>query len=88
MNIPDNSSVRIIPWIGPKIEQKLANIGIRQISDFQNKSPEQIYDQLCQHYGHKLDQCVLYVLRCAVYFINNKKHDPEMLFWWHWKNIK
>ncbi len=28
---------------------------------------------------------LLYVFRCAVYYATNKKHDPELLKWWNWK---
>jgi hypothetical protein len=33
-----------------------------------------------------VDRCVLYVFRCAVYYANNKTHDPELLKWWNWKD--
>ncbi|MBC8473125.1 MAG: pathogenicity locus, partial [Planctomycetes bacterium] len=30
--------------------------------------------------------CMLYVLRCAVYYASNTEHDPDLLKWWNWKD--
>ncbi len=35
-----------------------------------------------------LDRCVLYVFRCANYYAAHKRHDPELLKWWNWKDEK
>jgi len=46
-----------------------------------------MYDRLCEIRNTKLDPCVLYVFRCAVYYAGNNVHDPEKLKWWNWKDI-
>jgi hypothetical protein len=50
------------------------------------KNPEKLYE-LSNHYEGKVqDRCLLYVFREAVYFAENKNHDPEKLKWWYWKD--
>ena len=44
-----------------------------------------MYEALCEKRGHQ-DRCLLYVFRCAVYFAERKRHDPELLKWWNWKD--
>jgi len=77
-----------IPSIGPKLSKEFFDIGIRDISDFRDKDPEDIYLKICSKKGHPVDRCVLYVCRLAVYFSENKNHDPEKLNWWYWKDKK
>ena len=33
-----------------------------------------------------IDRCMLYVLRCAVYFASTPRPEPEKLLWWNWKD--
>ena len=77
-----------IPGVGKSIAQDLRDIGIKKISDLRDGNPEALYDALCGRMGKSVDRCVLYVYRCAVYFASNKKHDPEKLKWWYWKDSK
>jgi recombinational DNA repair protein RecR len=79
-------SLTSIPGIGPKAAQDLNNLGIYSVAQLKNKDPEKLYNQLCEFEHQKIDRCVLYVLRCAVYFASHDQHDPELLKWWHWKD--
>lgn len=81
-------NLQTIPGVGKKIAQYLWEIGIKKISDLKNKDPEALYFKMCAHQGYKIDRCLLYVCRCAVYFAENKIHDPEKLKWWNWKDKK
>ncbi|MEJ2052157.1 MAG: helix-hairpin-helix domain-containing protein, partial [Calditrichota bacterium] len=40
----------------------------------------------CFQSGYKVDRCMLYVFRTAVYYVSNTGHDPEKLKWWNWKD--
>jgi hypothetical protein len=75
-----------IPGVGKSISQDFWNIGLRSIKDLKNKDPEILYNRLCKYQNTKLDRCVLYVFRCAVYFASNEDHDRELLKWWNWKD--
>ncbi|HLE34022.1 MAG TPA: helix-hairpin-helix domain-containing protein, partial [Bacteroidota bacterium] len=39
----------------------------------------------CRQQGVRIDPCLLYVFRCAVYYASTPKPKPELLKWWHWK---
>lgn len=78
--------LRTIPGIGKSIAQDLYDIGIRKVSDLKDRDPQNLYDVSNKHAGAIQDRCLLYTFRCAVYFASNKKHDPELLKWWNWKD--
>ena len=78
--------LQTIPGVGKSIAHDLYALGIHSITDLKNKDPEALYTALCRHYGQHIDRCMLYVLRCAIYFARRKQHNPEMLKWWNWKD--
>ncbi len=78
--------LQIIPGVGKAVAQDLWDLGIKQVSDLKNKDPEKLYEQLCEFQGTKVDRCMLYTFRCAVYFASHSKHDREKLNWWFWKD--
>jgi len=75
-----------IPAIGKAGAEDLWMIGIRKISDLRKKNPYRLYERLNSRSGQVQDICVLYMLRCAVYFATEQRHDPKKLTWWYWKN--
>lgn len=75
-----------IPGVGKSIAKDLRAIGIKAIVDLKDKDPEKLYDKICDKYGKKIDRCMLYVMRTAVYYASNKKHKPRLLKWWNWKD--
>lgn len=81
-----NTDLLCIPGIGPSIKKDLLDIGINSIFDLTDKDPENLFNNLCIEKNSDIDRCVLYVFRCAVYYANNKEHDPELLKWWNWKD--
>lgn len=78
--------LRQIPGVGASIAEDLWNIGVRSIADLRGASPDDLYDRICLFEGAPVDRCMLYVMRCAVYFASNTTHDPERLKWWRWKD--
>lgn len=80
--------LQTIPWIGIKLARCLNSVGIKSVSDLKNKNPEELYEKLCKKEKGHIDRCVLYTFRCAAYYASNKKHNPELLKWWNWKNRK
>mgnify|MGYP001603221503 CR=1 FL=1 len=75
-----------IPGVGESLSKDLYSLGIRSIGDLKNKSPEDLFEALCKRQGRKIDRCVLYTFRCAVYYASDKSHEPEKLKWWNWKD--
>ncbi len=75
-----------IPGVGKEISEDLWDLGVRKVSDLRGKDPQILYDKLCKIQGMKIDRCMLYVFRCAVYFASHTRHDAEALKWWNWKD--
>lgn len=80
--------LRRIPGVGASISEDLWNLGIRAVSDLRGQDPQEMYERLCDIQGVRVDPCMLYVLRCAVYFASRDAHDPELLKWWSWKDLR
>ena len=88
MNSPSvqRHDLTTIPGVGPSIARDLQELGIRKVTDLKGKSPERLYERLCDARGTRMDPCVLYVFRCAVYYASVAKPRPELLKWWNWKD--
>jgi len=82
------SPLEIIPGVGPSISRDLEELGVGEVGDLRGRDPEELYARLCAARGERLDRCVLYVFRCAVYYAGRSAHDPELLKWWNWKDGK
>ena len=75
-----------IPGVGKAIARDLYDLGFRSSRELKNLDPDELYLKLCAHKGMQVDRCMLYVLRCAVYYASKKVHNPELLKWWNWKD--
>jgi len=80
--------LQAIPGVGKSIAADLHSLDIHTVKDLQHKDPETMYEQLMSNVGTHIDRCILYVFRCAVYYAEHEKHDPEKLKWWYWKDKK
>ena len=78
--------LRQIPGVGVSIAQDLRSLGITRVEDLRGADPQALYDRLCAQAGQHIDRCMLYVLRCAVYYASEFPHDPRLLQWWAWKD--
>jgi len=75
-----------IPGVGKVIAQDLWDLGIDSVEALQGVNPENLYNDLCLMQETKVDRCMLYVFRCAIYYASTDEHDPELLKWWNWKD--
>ena len=75
-----------IPGVGRNMKQHLLDLGYASVEDLRGQNPEEMYDRDCALHGQKLDRCVLYVYRAAVYFSEQEAPEPEKLKWWNWKD--
>ena len=78
--------LRRIPGVGKSIAEDLWGIGIRRVDELRGRDPEALYEAMCERQGVRIDRCMLYVMRCAVYFASEYPHDPDKLLWWNWKD--
>jgi len=77
-----------IPGVGRKVARDLWGLGVCSVQDLKGQDPEELYFRLCTQQGMPVDRCMLYVLRCAVYYASTEEHAPELLKWWKWKDSK
>ena len=91
--LPENKRLRDlqrIPGVGKSLSRDLLDIGFTATSQLAGQNAEALYERLCSLRGERIDRCVLYVFRCAVYFATleaaDQTHDPELLRWWRWKD--
>ncbi len=78
--------LRRIPGVGKRIAVDLWDLGVRSVAELDGADPEDLYERLCTLRGQRIDRCMLYTLRCAVYFAGPGPHDPALLKWWAWKD--
>lgn len=79
-------ALQVIPGIGPSLARDLFRLGFREPADLQGADPGDMYARLMKLQGRHVDRCVLYAFRCAVYFAETPRPDPEKLKWWNWKD--
>ncbi len=79
------SDLQTIPGVGPSIARDLRDLGFARVEDLEGQDPEALYKQVCALRGTRVDPCVLYVFRTAVYFASTANHEPSLLKWWNWK---
>ena len=75
-----------IPGVGKATAEDFWNLGLRNVADLKRQNPEMLYDRLCEFQGTRVDRCMLYVMRCAVYFASTRRPRPDLLKWWNWKD--
>jgi hypothetical protein len=76
--------LQVIPGIGPSLARDLVSLGIHRVADLKGRDPERLYRRLEKLAGTRMDPCVLYTFRCAVYYASNSRHKPRLLKWWNW----
>ncbi len=78
--------LQAIPGVGPSIAADLRALGVEDPTGLRGRDPERLYARSNALRGVVQDRCLLYVFRCAVYFANTSRHQPELLKWWNWSD--
>jgi hypothetical protein len=79
--------LRRIPGVGASVAMDLWELGMRGVDDLRGRDPEELYERHCEQKGMRVDRCMLYVLRCAVYYAEDGD-QPEKLLWWNWTDAR
>ena len=77
------SDLRSVPGIGAKKEQDLMEVGYDSLESLKNADPDELYYEMCERKGERLDKCVLYAIRCAVAFAEDPEPNPDDYRWWY-----
>jgi pathogenicity locus Cdd1 protein len=80
--------LQILSGIGPSLAQDLRDLGYARVTDLVGEEPRHMFDSLCDLRGERIDRCVLYVFRCAVYQAEADRPDPDLKLWWNWKDAR
>lgn len=79
-----------IPGVGKQVAQDLLDLGYTAVDQLAGEDPQAMYANLCALQGGRVDRCMLYVFRCAVYYAAKQDHADdaldEKLKWWNWKD--
>ena len=77
-----------IPGVGASLSLDLVDLGYLKVTSLKGENPENMYQSLMDLRKQHVDRCVLYVFRCAVYYASNSVHEPDLLKWWNWKDVR
>ncbi|MES2299272.1 MAG: helix-hairpin-helix domain-containing protein [Pseudomonadota bacterium] len=80
------TDLRRIPGVGKSIAQDLYTQGFRSVDELKGCDAQAMYERQCEIQGCHVDRCWLYVARCAIYFAETKRPEPDKLKWWNWKD--
>ena len=81
---PQQRRLQNLVSVGPATVRDLERLGIRTVAQLSRRSPEKLYERLCEISGQAQDVCCLDVFRAAV----AQARDPELPAaqrqWWYW----
>ena len=70
--------------VGPAMVRDFKLLGIQSVSQLSRRSPEKMYERLCEITGQAQDICCLDVFRAAVAQARNPQLPNEQCEWWYW----
>ena len=74
--------------VGPAMVRDFKLLGIRSVGQLSRRSPEKLYEKLCELTGQSQDICCLDVFRAAVAQARNPELPPEQCQWWYWSRLR
>ncbi|NUL83349.1 MAG: Pathogenicity locus [Armatimonadetes bacterium] len=84
----DPERLSSLPGVGKSIEADLIALGYRRPADLVGQDPEEMYERIQAMSGAKIDRCLLYVFRCAVYVASTPEPEERLTKWWNWMDAK
>lgn len=70
--------------VGPAMARDFKLLGIRSVAQLSRRSPEKMYERLCEITGQAQDICCLDVFRAAVAQARNPRPAAKQKQWWYW----
>ena len=81
---PQQRRLQDLTSVGPAIVRDFEMLGVRTIAQLARRSPEKLYEQLCQVTGQVQDLCCLDAFRAAVAQARNPRLPLAQRQWWYW----
>jgi hypothetical protein len=70
--------------VGEKIVEDFSILGVQSVKELARRSPNRLYEQLCEITKQRQDPCVLDVFCAAVAQARNPHLPAEQCQWWYW----
>jgi predicted RecB family nuclease len=70
--------------VGPAMVRDFEMLGVRSVKQLARRSPEKLFEKLCEITGQAQDVCCLDVFRAAVAQARNPRLPIEQAQWWYW----
>jgi hypothetical protein len=67
----------LIPSIGPKVAQRVIDLGYYSVKEIKNEDGADLINRLEEHYGYWEDPCVEDSLRCIVHYANRPNSEKS-----------
>jgi hypothetical protein len=84
-DMSNSSDFQTIPGVGRSIAEDLRRLGLTTVQDLVGQDLHELYERSNLDRGARQDRCLLYVIRCAVYYAECGR-EPDKLKWWNWKD--
>jgi len=81
-------SLKDLRSVGPAIVRDFELLGIQSVAQLSRRSPEKLYERLCEIKGQSVDICCLDVFRAAVAQARNPRLPAEQRQWWYWSRLR
>ena len=83
---PHLAELQSIPGVGPQIAQDLWDLGVQSMAALKDQDPDELAVRFETLRGIDIDLMRRCVFHCAVYYASHRRHVPELLKWWNWKD--
>ncbi len=80
----EQRKLRDLVSVGPATLRDFEMLGIAIVAQLSKRSPERLYEKLCQVKRQPQDICCLDVFRAAVAQARNSRLPLEQNQWWYW----
>jgi nucleotidyltransferase/DNA polymerase involved in DNA repair len=82
--MPETRQLSDLVSVGPAMLKDFDRLGIRSVRELARRSPEKLYEQLCEVTGQRHDICCLDVFRAAVAQARNPRLPAAQKNWWYY----
>jgi nucleotidyltransferase/DNA polymerase involved in DNA repair len=82
--LTNERKLRDMVSVGPAMLHDFELLGIASVAQLSKRSPERLYEKLCQIKRQPQDICCLDVFRTAVAQARNPRLPVEQCQWWYW----
>jgi hypothetical protein len=88
MSAEKNRQLKDLGSAGPATITDLHLLGITSVEQLKTCDARDLYKQLCQHMGMRMNICCLDVFVCAIEQAKNPTLPTEQKNWFYWSKIR